>query len=185
MTQAETKGEAEKEHRHYARNILKAWWERAHENEEWGDLAQLRRCQSVFDAHIDGAFHRACRDLSLERAKMPTTAIAVVALAHIKEDAAGRTLGSMLGQKTGTEEDSPRLFSETRFRRLLASTTDDLMDQAIRIVAQLEGEVPVENFLDIFLYWGDYAKRRLAFDYFGTSAAKQEQDAAANAEAAA
>ena len=68
-------------------------------------------------------------------------------------------------------EDDKALMSEARFRRLLQTPGNELMDPLRRLIRLTKGKANVRDLSSSVLYWdwGDRVKKRWIFDYYGVS----------------
>jgi CRISPR type I-E-associated protein CasB/Cse2 len=116
--------------------------------------AQLRRADPW---EVRGAYEWVRRVRSLEPFREVSEArlMALAPLAAEVREHSPKGLGEAL-----------RGTSEARFRRLLASDRDDIVDQLHIAVRILGREVNVADLIATALYWGDERRRKVARDYF-------------------
>ena len=67
------------------------------------------------------------------------------------------------------DDDQSALMYEVRFRRLLQTDGDGLMDAMRRLVRLTKGSANVYDLSFAVLRWGDKVKRRWIFEYYGVS----------------
>lgn len=142
--------------------VLTEWWSELSK----GDRAKLKRCSSLEEIALLGAYHRLRFDL-LTLAIIDPVRLALVAglASHVKEpNQTLRIAQQMALKKVGG--DLP-VISELRFRRLLAiDELPELYRTMIRIIRILGGEVNLISLADSAYYWNIRTKIELASDYF-------------------
>ncbi len=114
--------------------------------------------------------------LSEDDPELSPFAIAAATLARIREDSGGKELqlgatARRLGAPRAEGADKgDRLFAEARFKRLIRTRDDwpDLMRQARRIAAILEGEAPIGDLGASLILWNADPRiiRDWAFEYY-------------------
>lgn len=148
------------------------WWHRLASSARGDDrasLARLRRAERPLDVLFEPAALRLLARLPHRRSER--VAIVAGVLAHVT-DATDRSLPRLLGRSTLDEERSATV-SESRFRRLLQSDGDELLQPMRRLVRMAKGTANVHELARAILYWGDRVKRDWAFAYYGVAAPDQ------------
>jgi len=144
------------------RSVLIEWWSELSK----GDKAELKRCSSLEEVALLGAYHR-LRVRLLPLTPVDPIRLAVVAglASHVKvNNQTLRIAEQMAVKKSGSEVP---VISELRFRRLLV--IDDLSDlyrTMIRIVRMLGGEVNLISLADSVYRWNIGTKKEFASEYF-------------------
>jgi len=140
---------------------LREWWESLDQNR--GERAELRRCETPNEILPAKAFHRLCRLLpEWERRDLLALAVVAGVLAHVKESAYGSFPRQLGTPKEGS--DKP-LFSELRFQQLLASDGHaEFFQRLRRAIQQADGVADVCLLADGILHWaadraGQFAER--------------------------
>lgn len=131
--------------------------------------AELRRCRTLEEVELHGEFHRLRwklpDKLPLDRHQLP---LLVGLTAHLREPDAGSTaspgeLAMRLGRKV---QDKP-VFSEDRFRKLMAETElDGLYIQMIRVLRLVNGDVSIGALWKALAYWNTRTRRTWAYAYY-------------------
>jgi CRISPR system Cascade subunit CasB len=132
-------------------------------------LARLRR-SSVAAAMAEEPVLRLFRRLgSSDPAELQRVAALACVLAHVRRDNPFR-FGRQIGRARFSDDESTAKLKPLRFRRLLASASDDEIAISFRrAVHLLGGEANVADLSAIILDFGtDLVRRRLIFDYYAT-----------------
>ena len=148
------------------------WWRRLASSDRGHDrasLARLRRAERPLDVLFEPAALRLLVRLPYLRSER--VAIVAAVLAHVTE-ATDRSLPRLLG-RSKLEEDRSATVSESRFRRLLQSDGDELLQPMRRLVRMAKGTANVQELARAILYWGDRVKRDWTFAYYGVAAPDQ------------
>lgn len=143
-------------------------WQRA-------TVAQLRRAGSPLEVMMVPHALRLIQDLPNFRAD--NVAVLAGILAVVRRDT-DTSIVRAVGRKCFAAEDSATL-SENRFRRLLQTPTDDLLEPMRRLVRFAKWEANVGHLAESILYWGDWKKKQWMFDYYAASSALRSQSQAA------
>lgn len=103
--------------------------------------------------------------LSADQGIDERVAVVAASLAGIREDVAGGTTAAVLGRRDSRDEQP--LMAEARLKRLMRTRTrSDLLLQGRRVIALLDGKVPVADLGASLLLWGPLVQRRWAFAYY-------------------
>lgn len=139
-------------------------------------LARMRRAvtplEVMFEPEALGLIQRLPRN--------PDRRVAVLAgiLACVSADDS-RPVARAIGRASLDDDQSPAIMSEARFRRILQTPADGLMDAMRRLVAMTKGQVNVRGLSAAVLYWGESIKRDWMFQYYNVSFAAPDQQWAA------
>ena len=146
------------------------WW-RYYKERDRGSFARLRRVNSVVEALMEPAtIHLARRLGRTAPAQMTRNCILAAVLAHVREDdtrpiarAAGRDAPN--GEQMADDRTAKLKYG--RFKRLMQSDDDELLDQMRRLVHLLGQKGNVADLTSSILFWGDRIQKRWVFDYYG------------------
>lgn len=142
--------------------VLTKWWSELSK----GDRAELKRCSSLEEVALLGAYHRLRFGLLPLAVVDPVRLAVVTGLAsHVKVNNQAMRIAQQMGMKKAGG-DAP-VMSELRFRRLLAiDELPELYRTMIRIVRILGGEVNLISLADSAYHWNIRTKKEFASDYF-------------------
>ncbi len=140
------------------------WHTWLHDENQRGERARLRRCDSLEEIMLQPSFYRLCREKALRKQSVEALAIVAGLLAWV-ENVEERATSVLLGQPKKPGDDAP-LFSELRYRRLLASNTpEDLFQSLRRAIIQAGKTASPVLLADEVLHW--YAQRKWPDSYRG------------------
>ena len=150
-------------------DALFGWWKALDDNR--GDRAELRRCQTLLEVMMTSAFQRIRQQL-LEMGLKPEDSkrdrlAAVIGLAaqvtSVADPASQKALPSLA--EAFSKEDKPAV-SPLRFRQLLDARTDDeLFTRMRRVLPMVKESVSLFNLANDVFYWGDGVRKRWVYDY--------------------
>ena len=150
-----------------APGIAMKWWseltssqsQRGHRR---ASIARLRRARNSLEAIYEQETLRLIRQLPNENPDR----VAVLAgiLAFVTESDA-RKVARAIGRSSIDDAESAQM-SEARFRRLLLSRGDELLDTMRRVVRLTKGRANVYDLSHSILRWGDRVKKQWIFDYY-------------------
>ena len=129
--------------------------------------AQLRRCATVTEAMQ----HRATIDLfrrcgAMHPADLPQIALAAAVLAHVRQDAPGPSIASVIGPET-PDRPQTALLKPLRFRRLMeAETPDERLIAFRRLAALARGRLNIVDLVEALLNWSEFTQRRWIYDFW-------------------
>ena len=128
-------------------------------------LARLRRAATPIDVMQEPEALRLIRRLSWDPDR---AAILAGVLAFVREPD-DQPIARVVGPTSIDEDDG--LLRRVRFRRLLQTPGNELMDPLRRLIRLTKGKANVRNLSSSVLYWdwGDRVKNRWIFDYYGVS----------------
>lgn len=148
------------------------WWQRLtrtdgpHLGQRRAALARIRRAKTPIEVMQEPEALRL-----IQRLQRNPDRVAVLAgvLAFVRETDE-RSVAQAIGRSSLDDEDSA-LMSEGRFRRLLQTQDNELMDAMRRLAHMAKGKLNVRNLASAILDWGDgyrgdRVKRRWIFDYY-------------------
>lgn len=166
MTTQEAKTETTKRNRD--ENVFVRWWRRYHREHkgEAADFARLRRCATPTEALLEPPAVELAARLDASRDKALVAAAIAVALAHVREDVAGKSLARQLGEKS---DDRPQL-SPIRFNRLMrADGLDNRLTALRRALAVVKGRADVaklgRDLQRLLGFWGHDDQERAILDW--------------------
>jgi len=128
-------------------------------------MAQLRRATSPIDALMEPSTIDLAR--RLERTSpngINRVGIVAAVLAHVRQDAE-EAVARACGPTSLDDPESAKL-KYGRFRRLLQSDDDDLIDQMRRLVHLLDQKANVADLAVSILWWSDHERQRWALAYY-------------------
>ncbi|WP_457673068.1 type I-E CRISPR-associated protein Cse2/CasB [Thiolapillus sp.] len=129
-----------------------------HENQR-GERARLRRCESLDEVLMQPAFFRLARVLPRLEPRGLTGLALVAGLLVWAEKTTETDLPVMLGKPKAKDSDT-RLFSELRFQRLLASRdAEDFFQSMRRAIVQAGKQADPVALADAILHWEEQQRR--------------------------
>jgi CRISPR system Cascade subunit CasB len=145
------------------------WWKALDDNR--GDRAELRRCQTILEVMMTSAFHHIRRQLlemglKAEDSERDRLAAVIGLVAHVTS-AADPALQKALPPlaQAFSEGDKPAV-SPLRFRQLLDARTDDeLFTRLRRIMPMVKERISLFNLANDVFYWGDRQRKNWIYDY--------------------
>ena len=126
--------------------------------------ARLRRAATPIEVMQEPEALRLIQKLSWNPDR---AAILAGILAFVREPNDQR-IARAIGRESFDKEDKA-LMSEARFRRLLQTPGNEIMDPLRRLIRLTKGKANVRDLSSSVLYWGDTVKKRWIFDYYGVS----------------
>jgi CRISPR type I-E-associated protein CasB/Cse2 len=110
--------------------------------------------------------------------RLEFAAVAAAAIAQVrKDDERNPKVASRLGSQKAAGREA--VLSEGRFLRLMrCETPDDMLPQAVRLVAILDRVAPVGDLGASLALWGPAVRKRWAFDYWSQPQPDAAEDAA-------
>ena len=126
-------------------------------------LARLRRAATPIEVMQEPEALRLIRRLSWDPDR---AAILAGVLAFVREPD-DQPIARVVGPTSMDEDDG--LLRRVRFRRLLQTSGNELMDPLRRLIRLTKGKANVRDLSSSVLYWGDRVKKRWIFDYYGVS----------------
>lgn len=154
----------------HAAAIAHDWWQRLTRNEgaqlgqQRAALAHLRRASTPLEVIQEPEALRLIVRLPRNPDRVATLA---GILAFVREDDDER-IAYAIGPRSLKEEERARaVMSEGRFRRLLQTKDNELMEPMRRLVRMTKGRANVYDLSYAVLYWGEGVKKRWMFEYYG------------------
>jgi CRISPR system Cascade subunit CasB len=139
---------------------------RAGLEENRGDRAMLRRCQSPVEVAFTPAFHRlgsALREIARVDPDRLARVAGVIAHARLQEGPSRDRFAQQLAESAGGRA----RVSGLRFRRLLAEDDPErLYEMMIRLVRHLDGNADLGSLAQGLYWWNQQTKKRWAQDYY-------------------
>ena len=152
-------------------DIAERWWHdlisvesgrRATRGGRRASRAHLRRAATPLEVMYESEALRLIARLPNENPER--VAILAGVLAFVDEsDTQGiaRAIG-----RISLDDDESAVMSEGRFRRLLQTDGDELMDAMRRLIRLNKGKANVRDLSFAVLHWGDSVRKRWIFDYY-------------------
>ena len=170
--------------------VAQDWWRRLTEADDGkpaqgsqrAALARLRRAANPLQVMMEPHTLRLIQ--KLPHCNENRVAIVAGVLAFVRKNA-DASIVRIVGRKSLDDEVSAAL-SENRFRRLLQTPTNELLEPMRRLVRLAKGETNVRHLAESILYWGDLQKRQWIFEYYGAASAARSSppDGAATTDSA-
>lgn len=134
------------------------WWQWLHNDNQRGERARLRRCDSPDEVLMQSAFYTLCRRLPrIEAFALNGLAVTAGLLAWVERDSEN-SLPALLG-KSKEGSDKPR-FSELRFQQLLASNEPQQLFQILRrAILQADKTADPVQLADSVLHWANQQQK--------------------------
>lgn len=129
--------------------------------------ARLRRAGTTLEIIQEPEALRLVAMLSYGHGHADRVAVLAGVLAFIEEKDE-RKIARAVGPSSLDGDDA--IVPAIRFRRLLQTPGDELLDPMRRIVRMNKGKANVRDMSDSVLYWGERVRKRWIFDYYGVSA---------------
>ena len=151
-------------------SIAYEWWRRlnpadgAQAGPHRATLARMRRASTPLEVMQEP---EALRLIARLPRNPDRVAILAGTLAHVRvsdERPVARTIG-----RKALDDERSALLSEGRFRRLLQTNDEELMEPMRRLVHMAKGTINVRDLSTAILYWGDGVKKRWIFDYYNVA----------------
>ena len=167
-----------------AADIAAEWWRdlvseesgrRATRGARKAVLARLRRAATPIDVMQEPEALRLIRRLPRDPER---AAILAGVLAFVREPDS-QPIARVVGPTSLDEDDG--LLRRVRFRRLLQTPGNELMDPLRRLVRLTKRKANVRDLSSSVLYWGDSVKKRWIFDYYGVSDSLRSPRSVSNA----
>ena len=170
--------------RHRGATVAFDWWQRLtrqdgpHLGQRRAALARIRRAATPIEVMQEPEALRL-----IERLPRNPDRVAQLAgvLAFVRESD-GRSVPRAIG-RASLDDGDEALVSEGRFRRLLQTQDNELMDAMRRLVRMAKGKLNVHDLSSAILDWGDgyrgdRVKRRWIFDYYNVVSSIQSAEGA-------
>ena len=165
-------------------DIAAEWWRdlvseelggRAPRGTRRAALARLRRAATPIEVMQEPEALWLIRRLSRDPDR---AAMLAGILAHVRESDDPKVARAIGRESLGEDK---ALMSEARFRRLLQTPGNELMEPLRRLIRLTKGKANVHDLSSSVLYWGDRVKKRWIFDYYGVSDSLRSPGNAPNA----
>ena len=126
-------------------------------------LARLRRAATLIEVMQEPEALRLIRGLSWD----PDRAAILAGVLGFVREPDDQPIARVVGPTSIDEDDG--LLRRVRFRRLLQTSGNELMDPLRRLIRLTKGKANVRDLSSSVLHWGDRVKKRWIFDYYGVS----------------
>ena len=140
--------------------------------------ARLRRARTPLEIMQEPEALSLIAALRCEHADRVAVLAGVLAFVEGKDE---RKIARAVGP--GSLDDDDAVVSEIRFRRLLQTPGDELLDPMRRLVRLNGGKANVRDMSVSVLRWGDTIRKLWIFNYYGVSAGPAGREAAQGASA--
>jgi len=171
--------------RHRGAAVACDWWQRLtrrdgpHLGQRRAALARIRRAATPIEVMQEPEALRLIE--RLPRSNPDRVAQLVGVLAFVRESDE-RSVPRAIG-RASLDDGDEALVSEGRFRRLLQTQNDELMEAMRRLVRMAKGKLNVHDLSSAILDWGDgyrgdRVKRRWIFDYYNVVISIQSAEGA-------
>ena len=150
--------------------IAHDWWRRlttkdgAQSGYRRAALARMRHAATPIEVMLEPEALRLVARLP-HRPERSAALAGVLAFVRESDD---RRVARAVGRAT-LDDDQSALLSEGRFRRLLQTQPDELMEAMRRLVRMTKGRANVRDLSFAILYWGEKVKQRWLFDYYAVA----------------
>lgn len=161
---------------HPASDYWLDWWEGLKQTK--GARAELRRCKNLKEVQLTSAYQR-CYWVSIkhweqEKSKPSKEQMAIIIglSAYVEENDTDKKNDQLESQQHDifgyqiSRGEKPKL-SELRFRRLLKiKNREKLFRFLVQVIRLMDKKVNLLDMLRIAYYWGENAKKNLAYQYY-------------------
>lgn len=130
-------------------------------------LARLRRAANPLQVMMEP--HAVWLIQRLRGCNENRVAIVAGVLAFVRKDADASIVRAV--GRNSLDDEMSAMLSENRFRRLLQTPTNELLEPMRRLVRLAKEEANVRHLAESILYWGDIRKKLWIFDYYGAASA--------------
>ena len=164
-----------------------AWWQSltrsdgSHIGQRRAALARIRRAATPIEVMQEPEALRLIQRLPRNPDRVAVLAGVLAFVRETDERSVARTIG-----RSSLDDDDSALMSEGRFRRLLQTQDDELMDAMRRLARMAKGKLNVQDLSSAILDWddgyrGDRVKRRWIFDYYNVLGGIRSEEPATSA----
>ena len=158
--------------RHRGAAVANGWWQRLtrqdgpHLGQRRAALARIRRAATPIEVMQEPEALRLIERLPHNPDRVAQLAGVLAFVRESDERSVPRAIG-----RDSFDDGESALMSEGRFRRLLQTQNDELMEAMRRLVRMTKGKLNVHDLSSAILDWGDgyrgdRVKRRWIFDYY-------------------
>ena len=159
-------------HHHKGATVAHAWWQRLvrpdgpNLGQRRAALARIRRASTPIEVMHEQEALRLIERLPHQQDRAAILAGVLAFVRETDERSVARAIG-----RPSLDDGDRALVSEGRFRRLLQTQNDELMESMRRLVRMAKGKLNVHDLSCAILDWGDgyrgdRVKRRWIFDYY-------------------
>ena len=158
--------------RHRGAAVAYEWWQRLtradgpHLGQRRAGLARIRRAATPVEVMQEPEALRLIARLPRNSDRVAVLAGVLAFVRESDERSVARAIG-----RNSLDDEARALVSEGRFRRLLQTQNDDLLESMRRLVRMAKGKLNVHDLSSTILDWGDdgrgdRVKRRWIFGYY-------------------
>ena len=157
-------------------SIAYEWWRRlnpadgAQSGPHRAALARLRRAATPIQVMQEPEALRLVARLPCNPDRAVTLAGVLAFVRESEERPVARAIG-----RAALDDDQSALLSEGRFRRLLQTPDDELMEPMRRLVRMSRGTINVRDLSAAILYWSDKVRQRWILDYYNVAGGMRSQ----------
>ena len=170
--------------RHQGATVARDWWQRLirrdgpHLGQRRAALARIRRAATPIEVMQEPEALRLIERLPHNPDRVAQLAGVLAFVRESDERSVPRAIG-----RASLDDGESALMSEGRFRRLLQTQDDELMEAMRRLVRMARGKLKVHDLSSAILDWGDgyrgdRVKRRWIFDYYNVVGSIQSTEGA-------
>lgn len=170
--------------RHKGAAVARDWWQRLtgrdgpHLGQRRAALARIRRAATPIEVMQEPEALRLIERLPRNPDRVAQLAGVLAFVRESEERSVPRAIG-----RASLDDGDEALVSEGRFRRLLQTQDNELMDAMRRLVRMAKGKLNVHDLSSAILDWGDgdrgdRVKRRWIFDYYNVVGSIQSAEGA-------
>ena len=170
--------------RHQGAAVARDWWQRLtrrdgpHLGQRRAALARIRRAATPIEVMQEPETLRLIERLPRNPDRVAQLAGVLAFVRESDERSVPRAIG-----RASLDDGDEALVSEGRFRRLLQTQDNELMDAMRRLVRMAKGKLNVHDLSSAILDWGDgyrgdRVKRRWIFDYYNVVSSIQSAEGA-------
>ena len=168
--------------RHQGATVARDWWQRLnrrdgpHLGQRRAALARIRRAATPIEVMQEPEALRLIERLPRNPDRVAQLAGVLAFVRESEERSVPRAIG-----RASLDDGDEALVSEGRFRRLLQTQDNELMDAMRRLVRMAKGKLNVHDLSSAILDWGDgyrgdRVKRRWIFDYYNVVSSIQSAE---------
>ena len=157
-------------------SIAFEWWRRLNPSDgtqvgaHRAALARMRRAATPIEVMQEPeALHLIAR-LPRHPDRVATLAGVLAFVRESDERPVARTIG-----RASLDSDEPALLSEGRFRRLLQTKGDELLEPMRRLVRMTRGTINVRDLSTAVLYWGEDVRKRWILEYYNVAGSMRSE----------
>jgi len=153
------------------------WWRRLNpdtghqKGHQRAALARMRRASTPIEIMQEPEALRLIERLPRDPHRVAVLAGVLAFVRETDKQRVARAIG-----RASLDDDQSALLAESRFRRLLQTPPNELLDPMRRLVRMTKGKINVEDLSRAILFWGDRLKKDWIFKYYGINERRDDQD---------